>query len=65
MAKRRKRKAKTTSFDSVRPNREGRVTRDQLEGDMPELSTRGGVEPTERAPDEYHDRTLDYEGDKG
>jgi hypothetical protein len=64
MAKPEKRREKTTSFDSVRPNEEGRVTREQLEGDLPEMSDRGGVEPTERTPAEYHDRTLDYDEDE-
>jgi len=58
MARPKKRRRKTTSFDAVEPNEQGRITREQLEGDLPELSARGGVEPTERSPGEYSDRTI-------
>jgi hypothetical protein len=32
---------------------------------LPELSERGGVEPVERTPAEYNDRTRDHELDEG
>ena len=65
MAKPKNRRKKTTSFDAVQPNEEGRITREQLPGELPELSVRGGVEPTERSPEEYHDRTLDHREENG
>lgn len=58
MARPKKRRKKITSFDAVQPNEQGRITREQLEGELPELSDRGGVEPTERSPREYSDRTI-------
>jgi hypothetical protein len=61
----RKRGRKAEKAEPPSQTRPARPAEDEAEEQLPELSERGGVEPSERSPSEYHDRSRDRTLDEG